>query len=61
MTNNLIDTLTYAAYLRDGDTRTQKGIVSGATAKEMLANSDAPHLLEFDCLEALRYDSSLTF
>ena len=63
MTNNrnIIPTFTYAAYLIEGNTKTQHGIVSGATALEMIANSDAPHLLHFDCLQAINYDSSLTF
>jgi hypothetical protein len=58
------DDKTYAAYLKednDSGVAHQCGIVSGTSAKEMLANSAAPHLLEFHCLEALAYDSSLTF
>ena len=66
MTNNLhlTDTHSYAAYLKednDSGIAHQHGIVSGATAKEMLANSDRPDLLEFFSLIATAYDSSLTF
>lgn len=66
MTNdhNLIPTDSYAAYLledNDSGIAHQVGIVSGATALEMLSNSDAPHRLSFVSMTALNYDSSLTF
>jgi len=44
---DLDDTKAYAAFLQTDGSQRQVGIVSGATAKEMLANSTSPQALSF--------------